>query len=238
MRRQIPDVWRNKHFWTAAFLVLLINSVDQSYVLLSVVKSLDYSNDALRSAVVSLATYLVSFFTVVLPSWLLYRLYDRQQSSFYGLTFDANAKVRPYLSLLCIALVLVSVSVLFSGMSNYYPVYRRMGIYNNADELGIPRALAVTAFETVYASNFIAVELFFRGVFVFMFARFLGPKAILPMAACYMVFHFGKPLPETLSSFFGGYLLGVLALYSRNIWGGIVLHIGIALFMELVAGLI
>jgi membrane protease YdiL (CAAX protease family) len=53
-----------------------------------------------------------------------------------------------------------------------------------------------------------------------------------------MVFHFGKPLIETLSSFFGGYMLGVFALYSKNIWGGIILHIGTALFMELLASIL
>ena len=47
--------------------------------------------------------------------------------------------------------------------------------------------------------------------------------------------HFGKPLGECISSVFGGYILGVIALYSRNIWGGVVLHMGVAALMELAA---
>ena len=38
-----------------------------------------------------------------------------------------------------------------------------------------------------------------------------------------------------ISSFFGGYILGVFAYYSRSIWGGIIVHMGIALLMDLAA---
>ncbi len=35
----------------------------------------------------------------------------------------------------------------------------------------------------------------------------------------YVALHYGKPAGETISSFFGGYILGVLAYQSKNIWG-------------------
>ncbi len=60
----------------------------------------------------------------------------------------------------------------------------------------------------------------------------MGKNVILPMAATYAVLHFGKPIGETISSIFGGYILGVIALYSRNIWGGVFIHGGTAFFME------
>jgi len=41
------------------------------------------------------------------------------------------------------------------------------------------------------------------------------------MVVAYASIHFGKPLGETIPSVFGGYLLGVLALYTRSIWGGL-----------------
>lgn len=44
-----------------------------------------------------------------------------------------------------------------------------------------------------------------------------------------------KPLGETISSIFGGYLLGVLALYTRSIWGGLLIHLSIAWLMDGVA---
>jgi membrane protease YdiL (CAAX protease family) len=58
------------------------------------------------------------------------------------------------------------------------------------------------------------------------------------MAATYAVLHFGKPMGETISSFFGGYILGVLALYTRNIWGGVFIHVLLAFGMEVFAYLV
>ena len=55
------------------------------------------------------------------------------------------------------------------------------------------------------------------------------------MTAVYVFIHFGKPLGETIGSALGGYILGVIALYSRNIWGGIFIHMGIAFLMEMTA---
>jgi membrane protease YdiL (CAAX protease family) len=63
----------------------------------------------------------------------------------------------------------------------------------------------------------------------------IGREAILPMALLYVVIHFGKPLTETISSFFGGYILGVFAYKYKNIMGGIIIHIALAWMMELAA---
>jgi hypothetical protein len=57
------------------------------------------------------------------------------------------------------------------------------------------------------------------------------------MAALYCAIHFGKPLAECISSFFGGILLGVISYHSRSVAGGLVLHLGIGWLME-IAGLI
>jgi hypothetical protein len=65
--------------------------------------------------------------------------------------------------------------------------------------------------------------------------RFLGPQALLPMVSAYCFLHFGKPMPEAISSVFGGYLLGIFALRLNSIWGGCILHIGLAYLMEAAA---
>jgi len=59
--------------------------------------------------------------------------------------------------------------------------------------------------------------------------------AVLPMAVTYCFLHFGKPMAECISSFFGGYLLGVIAMYTRSIFGGCIIHMGIAFLMEAAA---
>jgi len=92
-------------------------------------------------------------------------------------------------------------------------------------------------FELVYLSDFIRVEALFRGALVIGLARFLGKDTIITMAALYCVLHFNKPLGETISSFFGGYLLGTIAYYQQNIVGGCIVHVGIAGLMDLVAAI-
>lgn len=90
-------------------------------------------------------------------------------------------------------------------------------------------------FELAYGIDFIATELLFRGFLIIGMAHILGKDVILPMVVTYAFLHFGKPLGETIGSVFGGYILGIMALYSRNIWGGIAIHLGVAWLMELAA---
>ena len=99
----------------------------------------------------------------------------------------------------------------------------------------MPEYATVAIYEFCYGIGFIAVELFFRGFLVIGLVSLLGKDVILPMAATYVFLHFGKPAGEAISSFFGGYILGVIALYSGNIWGGVFVHVGIAWLMEAMA---
>jgi hypothetical protein len=88
-------------------------------------------------------------------------------------------------------------------------------------------------FELAYGSDFFNIELFFRGFLVLGFLKWAGKDAILPMACFYCTIHFGKPLGECISSYFGGLLLGIVAYETRSILGGLMVHIGIAWMMEL-----
>ncbi|MES1160611.1 MAG: CPBP family glutamic-type intramembrane protease [Bacteroidota bacterium] len=81
--------------------------------------------------------------------------------------------------------------------------------------------------------DFLSIELFFRGLLVIGLARYAGEYVLLPMAAFYCTIHFGKPLGECISSFFGGLALGVIALRTRSILGGLIVHLGLAWLMEL-----
>jgi hypothetical protein len=88
-------------------------------------------------------------------------------------------------------------------------------------------------FEAAYASDFITIELFFRGFLVLSLSKVLGRKCILPVALFYFSIHLGKPMFEAISSFFGGMILGTIAYHSKSIRGGWVIHVSIALLMEL-----
>ena len=77
------------------------------------------------------------------------------------------------------------------------------------------------------------IELFFRGFLIFAFVRYVGAAAILPMATFYCSIHFGKPMFECVSSFFGGLILGVIAYRTQSIVGGLAVHLGVAWMMEI-----
>ena len=70
---------------------------------------------------------------------------------------------------------------------------------------------------------------------VIALSRFVGKEAILPMITVYCFLHFGKPAGEAISSIFGGYILGILAFRSRNIYGGLIAHLGVAWGMDWLA---
>lgn len=142
-----------------------------------------------------------------------------------------KGKVSPYFLLLAGMLPLITAASFSADFLESYPVFFRIF----PDEI-LPSPFPlfpVLGFELSYAFDFIATEYFFRGFMVIGLMRFFGQEIILPIACFYVVIHFGKPLGETISSFFGGILLGIFAANSQNIWGGILVHIGIAWLMEI-----
>ena len=172
-------------------------------------------------------------FIVILPLFILYLATKTQfnYKNFYGLTFK-DAHVQPYIILLLLMVPLLYFASLDDSFLRAYPKYKG---YNSHLYLKVPEYITVAIYEFCYGVGFIAVELFFRGFLVIGLVALLGKDVILPMAATYVFLHFGKPAGEAISSFFGGYILGVIALYSGNIWGGVFVHVGIAWLMEAMA---
>ncbi len=91
----------------------------------------------------------------------------------------------------------------------------------------------ISIFELCYANDYLGVEGMFRGAMIIGLSRWLGPRVVLPMIITYMCIHLGKPDLELCSSIFGGYILGILAYRTHHLWGGIAIHMGIALLFEL-----
>ncbi len=89
--------------------------------------------------------------------------------------------------------------------------------------------------EGSYAVQFVALEYFFRGVMLFAAFRVVGPWAIPMMVIPYTMIHFGKPAPECVGAIIAGAALGVVALRTRAIYAGMVIHIGVAWTMDLLA---
>jgi len=174
-------------------------------------------------------------FALLLPFSLFYYFADRKTCPMlYGIT-SKGVNFKPYWLMLLFMVPIVLSASFTQDFQDYYPVYKK----SNGDAWAMAHNysvwLARSVYEFFYTISFFRVELVFRGVLIFGMIRYLGEDVVLPMVAVYATIHFGKPLGETISSVFGGYTLGILALKSKNIWGGIFIHGGVALLMEIFA---
>ena len=172
-----------------------------------------------------------SFFLVFLPLAFLWKFTRHQDDSFYGLS-RKSVSYRPYFLILLVMFPLMVMAIEDPEFLKTYPKFKSYGVENY---WGINIKTLILPFESLYAWSFFTTELFFRGFLVIGLARIMGMHAILPMVCMYAFLHFEKPLAETIGSVFGGFLLGAIAYKSKNIWGGVFVHIGVAMMMELIA---
>jgi membrane protease YdiL (CAAX protease family) len=91
------------------------------------------------------------------------------------------------------------------------------------------------SWEAMYAAQFLSLEFFFRGVMLSTLRRLVGSNAIFVMIVPYCMIHYGKPMPETLGAIGAGLILGTLAMRTRSIWGGVMIHVGVAISMDVLA---
>jgi membrane protease YdiL (CAAX protease family) len=159
--------------------------------------------------------------------FIIWKKYEPKQP-FYG-TLPSNFKAAPYLVMLCIMVPLIGAASTQADFLHVYPKLKNLHYLSAGQGNWFYKLI----YELAYGSDFITIELFFRGFLILGFIQYAGKEAILPMAVFYCSIHFGKPLAECISSFFGGIILGVISYNTRTIWGGIIVHLGIAWLMEL-----
>jgi hypothetical protein len=128
---------------------------------------------------------------------------------------------------LLLLLSIVPPAVVAAATENFRPLYPRYQLLGPTATIG-----QIAVFETAYLLDLLSMELFFRGLLVMGLPRRLQTYSILPMALFYFAIHLGKPLPEAFSSFYGGVLLGVIALRTGSIWYGWLAHAALALLVE------
>ncbi|MCZ2355821.1 MAG: CPBP family intramembrane metalloprotease [Bacteroidia bacterium] len=156
---------------------------------------------------------------------------ERSKSHFYGMS-TKKIDLKPYFWILSIMLPLIVIASFTSDFQQTYPRYRPSLAEGY---LGWPFWKTSIIFELCYGVDFVFIELFFRGFLMMAFARWLGIGALAAMVPMYVFIHFQKPLGETIGSFFGGWILGVMAYRTESIWGGVIAHLGVAWLMELTA---
>ena len=176
----------------------------------------NYLNTVLQWPLKALAT-----FTAVIALWLA----AGNKRPVAGISAK-GFRATPYFVLL---LLMLPMLLLAGRGADFQSVYPKLQIVHECIN-----PLKKLVFEVCYGLDFFTIELFFRGFLIIAFIKYGGKDAVLPMAAFYCTIHFGKPLAECISSYFGGLILGSVVYYSRSIWGGLIVHLGIAWMMEVV----
>ncbi len=176
----------------------------------------------------SVSNLLMRILVLLFPVFIIWFIKDKNNQPFYGNKSIKN--MRPYFILLALMLPLII-------LASYQPAFiKKYPIALNAVAMNMPnKKMAYLFFEVCYALNFISIEFFFRGFLILAFVRICGMHAIIPAACFYCCIHLGKPMPEAISSFFGALLLGIISYHSKSIWGGVLIHIGLAWLMEVLA---
>lgn len=161
----------------------------------------------------------------VLPA-IVVKLVLRERLSDYGLStkgFFEHAWI--YVLFFCLVVVAVVVVSFEDSFKSYYP------FYHDASRSWYD----FWAWELLYAAQFFSLEFFFRGFWLKAAKQAMGSHAIYAMVVPYCMIHFGKPFPETLAAIVAGVVLGTLALRTRSIWSGFLIHVSIALSMDTAA---
>ena len=169
--------------------------------------------------------------STMVPLAFYYVLAEKEPSRFYGFKLQ-GFNTWPYLIMLCIMLPLILWASFQPDFMQTYPAYRP-GILELTHN--IPPWQTCGLYELLYCTDFITIELLYRGLLVVGMAAIMGRASVFPMVATYAFLHFGKPIAEAISSIAGGFILGVIAYYTRSIIGGIIIHAGIALGMDMAA---
>jgi len=157
---------------------------------------------------------------------LVIKLVFRERLADYGLAtagFLKHAWI--YIACFCLVLALVASVSFDESFNSYYPFYKQSS----------RSWYDFWAWQLLYAAQFFSLEFFFRGFWLKAAKRSMGSHAIYAMVVPYCMIHFGKPFLETLAATIAGVVLGTLALRTRSIWSGFLIHVSVAISMDLAA---
>lgn len=220
---------KRKYLKSRLFILLLLWAPLLFAIKISVDFSFDLSENTGWNRYWNTIVYWPLLFVVItgllIITWKIFHPGD----PFYGIKakgFDW----KPYFLMLLVMLPLIALASTQKDFLSAYPKLQYMQEAIHPERLGFWHKIF---YELSYGTDFITIEFFFRSFLVLAFAKWAGKDAILPMACFYCAIHFGKPLGECISSYFGGIILGIIVYNTRSIWGGLLVHLGIAWLMEI-----
>jgi membrane protease YdiL (CAAX protease family) len=166
----------------------------------------------------------IGYVLVPLPLWKL--LFPKDS------LLDMGLRVRGFFSHLwiyglCLAVVVPAMLIVAQqpDFGTYYPFYKQCS----------RSWFDFLAWEAIYFAQFFALELFFRGWMLGALRRNFGAGAIFVMALPYCMIHYGKPYLEAHGAIVAGVVLGSLAMRTKSIYAGFLVHITVAFSMDFLA---
>ncbi len=218
------NYYRNHWFWIILLLAPAFFSFRVNFDLHQQSITNTWSGDA-QIFWMRCSNWVVRVFVVLIPVFIIWWIKDKGNQPFYGTATLKN--VKPYLLMLLIMIPLIALASTQKDFLQMYPKAKFI------QELDLPsKKIKYIIFELCYGFDFISIEFFFRGFLILSLVKICGPHCIIPAACFYCSIHFGKPFGEAVSSFWGGLLLGIISFNTQSIWGGLIVHLGIAWLME------
>lgn len=158
------------------------------------------------------------------PLWLL--LFPKDNLLDFGLRLRGLLQ-HAWIYGLCLCVVVPTVLYVASqpDFNGYYPFYKHSS----------RSWFDFWTWEALYWAQFLALEMFFRGFMLGALRRSLGAAAIFVMVVPYCMIHYGKPYLEAQGAIVAGVVLGSLAMHTRSIYSGFLLHVTVAFLMDFLA---
>lgn len=130
---------------------------------------------------------------------------------------------------------LASKSTTFAGL---YPLAGSGAYTLTYEGKGVVSWWLFLFYELGYVSYFVAWEFLFRGWMLNgLLPKFGRAGALLIPIAPFAVMHLGKAEPEALGSIVAALALGMLALRTRSMWYGVLVHASVAVYMDVISAL-
>lgn len=162
---------------------------------------------------------------VLLPT-LVIRLVLRHRLADYGLAWgDTGKHFRYYLIFGGIMAALAVLASFHASFLNTYPFYPLAG----------RSWIDLLLWEMLYVLQFFCIEFFYRGVLLRGLRPVIGIYAIYISSLVYLTIHLPKPFLECAGSLMFGLILCLLAWRCRSIWGGVLVHVCLAVSMDLLS---
>jgi hypothetical protein len=228
--RKKADVLTKGLFWIKSAVFLAILSVVSSCFFIRNIKQAPLPPAELRYCL-HVVFYLQIIVVYSITLLVMKLVVDRNAPEMYGITCKPF-NPRPYLVMVLLIFPLALAVSFRIDFILAYPVFKPW-LYNPA--FGLSQWQMVIIFELIYGGSIIMCELLFRGAFTLGMKPLPDSQVLLPMTATYVFMHYNKPPLEALGSILAGYILGVIALRTRCIWAGSIVHVGTAYVMELTA---